>query len=148
MRSMVEGKAEAETGAVDRGTVERARSLRRSMSPAEAMLWQQLRRRPGGFQFRRQRPCAGYYLDFFCREAALAIEVDGDGHGLGEQPARDAERDVVVASRGVLTIRVPAGEVFGNLEGVVAMVVEVCRRRAPPPRFARSPSPRKRGEEF
>jgi hypothetical protein len=39
-------------------------------------------------------------------------------------------------------MRVPAAEVFGNLEGVVIGIVEACRTRGPLHRPAAGPPPR------
>jgi very-short-patch-repair endonuclease len=116
------------------------------MSPPEVALWSVLRQRPGGFQFRRQRPADPYKLDFFCRPPGLAIEVDGDSHDMGDNPVR-GERDQALRANGVKTMRFPAREVMKNLEGVVAAILDECAARAPPPRFARSHSPRNRGED-
>ena len=129
------------------GPVERARKLRRNMSPAEIRLWQVLRARPGGFGFRRQRPTDNYTIDFFCRAAALAIEVDGDAHDMGDNPQRDERRNAGLAERGILTLRFLARDVLHEIEAVAIQIQEVCALRAPPPRKARSPSPRNRGEE-
>jgi very-short-patch-repair endonuclease len=71
----------------------RARRLRRSMSPPEIALWQYLRARPAGLKFRRQHPIGPYDLDFYCRSAGVAIEVDGDVYDMGENPERDARRN-------------------------------------------------------
>ena len=58
---------------------ERARQLRRDMTPAETILWKHLRnRRFGGVKFRRQQPIDYYIADFFCPAARLIIELDGD----------------------------------------------------------------------
>jgi very-short-patch-repair endonuclease len=83
-----------------------------------------------GFKFRKQHEHGPYYLDFFCYEAALAVEVDGLAHELGTNPQRDERRDAWLASRGILTIRVRATDVRDNIEGVVAHVVEGCRGRS------------------
>ncbi len=111
--------------------VQRARKLRREMSPAEIALWQVLRTRPGGFKSRRQRPADPATLDFFCREAGLAIEVDGDAHDFEERALRDVARDAEMQKRGIKTVRIPAAEVFRNLEGVVDHLVEECASRTP-----------------
>ncbi len=130
-------------------TVKRARRLRRQMSPAEAMLWQQLRQRPGGFKFRRQFPLHPFSLDFACAEARLGIEVDGEAHDRGAQPVRDEARDRFVAEQGFFTLRIPAVEVFRNLEGVLLGIIEQCRTRGPlhHPPSAGGPPPRS-GEEL
>ena len=129
------------------GGIERARRLRRNMSPPEATLWLALRARPGGFKFRRQHRLEPYTLDFYCHEAGVAIEVDGDAHDMGDNPGRDARRDVWLAERGILTLRFLAADVMGEMEAVVARILDVCASRTPPPSCGRSPSPRNRGED-
>ena len=129
MRSMVEGSLARERVL---GGVERARRLRREMSPPEVALWQHLRTRPAGFKFRRQHPAHPYTLDFFCREAAVAIEVDGDSHGMGDNPERDERRDAWLAARGILTLRFLAADVLHDLEAVALQIEEVCASRVPP----------------
>ncbi len=100
------------------------------MSLPEVLLWQQLRARPGGFAFRRQHPFGPYVLDFYCRAAALAIEVDGVSHEMGDNPGRDERRDRWLSDRGVTTFRVTAADVLGEMEAVVRMAVHLCRERA------------------
>jgi len=101
------------------------------MSPAEVRLWQVLRTRPRGFQFRRQRPSDPFTIDFFCRAAGIAIEVDGDAHDMGDNPVRDVRRDAALAAKGIKTLRIPAGEVFRNLQGVLDLILEECASRTP-----------------
>jgi very-short-patch-repair endonuclease len=100
------------------------------MTPPERRLWNVLKLRPGGFKFRRQYEHGPYYLDFFCYEAAVAIEVDGLAHELGSNPQRDERRDARLRDRGILIMRVRATDVRDNLEGVVAYIQEACRNRA------------------
>ncbi|HVL29918.1 MAG TPA: DUF559 domain-containing protein, partial [Sphingomicrobium sp.] len=85
-----------------------ARRLRKSMTPPEARLWRYLRLRPAGLQFRRQHPAGPYVFDFFCREAAVAVEVNGFAHGCGQNPARDERRDRWTDAEGIRTLRIPA----------------------------------------
>jgi len=70
----------------------RARQLRRAMTPAETKLWQQLRLRQLGVQFRRQHAVGSFIVDFFCAKVRLIIEVDEDSHGDPAQAEYDAER--------------------------------------------------------
>ena len=58
------------------------------MTPPERRLWNVLRHGPDGFKFRRQHEHGPYYLDFFCYEAAVAVEVDGLAHDLGTNPQK------------------------------------------------------------
>jgi very-short-patch-repair endonuclease len=101
------------------------------MTPPERRLWNALKARPSGFKFRRQHAIDPYVLDFFCHEAALAIEIDGIAHDLGANPEWDIRRDRWLADRGVRTLRFRAFDVRENLEGIVLSVVEACRSRSP-----------------
>jgi very-short-patch-repair endonuclease len=89
------------------------------MSLPEILLWRELRQRPGGLKFRRQHPTGPYTLDFYCNDARLAIELDGEAHGRGDRPEKDAARDAWLAEAGIETIRIPAVEVMHDLEGVL-----------------------------
>ena len=107
----------------------RAAALRRGSSMPERILWGRLRaKRLGGLKFRRQHPIGPYTLDFYCDELRLAVEVDGRSHE--ERRERDAARDVWLQARGIETIRVPAGDVTRDVDGVcVRLLAEVGRRR-------------------
>ena len=54
-----------------RETMKRARKLRSEMSLPEGLLWRELRKRSGGFKFRRQHPAGIYVLDFYCAAVRL-----------------------------------------------------------------------------
>ena len=47
------------------------------MTPAEKILWNELRANKLGVHFRRQQVIAGFIVDFYCHKSALVIEVDG-----------------------------------------------------------------------
>ena len=123
-------------------TIRNARSLRCEMTLPEVLLWQELRRRPGGFKFRRQFPQGRYVLDFACLASRLGIEVDGEVHSLGDNPFRDQLRDADLNEMGFAMLRIPAGEVLGNLEGVVTAIVEACRTPRPLHQPSAGPPPR------
>ncbi|OYW44025.1 MAG: hypothetical protein B7Z08_04000 [Sphingomonadales bacterium 32-68-7] len=110
-------------------SVKLARKLRSEMSLPETILWRELRKRPGGFKFRRQHPASGFVLDFYCAAVRLAIEIDGSGHDSGAAVQADANRSHFLRSHGVATTRVPARVVLDNLEGVVKRIVEICEDR-------------------
>lgn len=107
-------------------TIGRSRRLRRDMSLPEVLLWRELKQRPGGIKFRKQHPAGPYTADFFCHEARLVVEVDGEAHDRGNRPQRDAERDAWFQERRFRVMRIPAAEVLGNLEGVVRGIVAVA----------------------
>jgi len=58
-----------------------ARALRRQMTEAEKMMWSKLRdRRFEGVKFKRQKPIAGYIVDFVALDFKLIVEIDGGQH--------------------------------------------------------------------
>ncbi len=108
-----------------------AKRLRREMSPPEVILWQHLRgERLEGLRFRRQHPVGRFVLDFYCDAARLAVEVDGAQHFEDDAVARDAQRDAWCANRGIETLRVPAIDVFNELDGVLRLILDVAQARA------------------
>jgi len=115
--------------------VERSRALRREMTPAEQLLWEQLRAgRLNGLKFRRQQIIAGFIADFYCHAAGLVIEVDGAVHqGQGDY---DAERDRAIAAHGLRVLRVTNDEVERDIEAVLWRIAEnltpASLRSAPP----------------
>jgi very-short-patch-repair endonuclease len=123
-------------------TVHRARRLRKDLSPAELRLWLVLRDRPGDLKFRKQHPIGTLSLDFYCAAARLCIEVDGEAHDRGDQPEFDASREAWLNRHDVETLRIPAVEVFRNLDGVVSLIVEAARLRPPLHRPSGGPPPR------
>ncbi|WP_294280045.1 endonuclease domain-containing protein [uncultured Sphingomonas sp.] len=108
---------------------ERARVLRQDMSAPEITLWQVLRKRPGGLKFRRQHLSVPYIADFYCHEARLVIEVDGEAHGYGDRPKRDARRDMWFAERGLTTLRFESTDIQTNIEGMTAQIKATAARR-------------------
>lgn len=93
--------------------LQRARELRREMTPVEKILWQELRGNKLGVHFRRQQIIAGFIVDFYCHKAELVIELDGDVHK-GQQNY-DTERDKVLNELGLKVIRIQNEEVSKNL---------------------------------
>jgi very-short-patch-repair endonuclease len=101
----------------------RARALRRNMTLPEGMLWQQLRKRPGGFKFRRQHPFGRFIVDFYCPAVRLIVEVDGASHEMGSNPGRDERRDRWLRDQGLQMLRIPAVDVLKELDSVVAAII-------------------------
>ena len=114
------------------GTIRMARSLRKSMSLPEVLLWQQLKARPGGYIFRKQHPIGPYVLDFACIKARLDIEVDGEAHSRGDRPVRDEARTDWLTRNGFATLRIPATDILKNMESAVIRIVVECQNRAAP----------------
>ena len=63
------------------GTLEAARLLRENMTYPEKLLWEKLKgKQICGLRFRRQHPIDLFIADFYCHEARLVVEVDGEIH--------------------------------------------------------------------
>ena len=127
--------------------VKRARSLRKKMSLPEVLLWQELRKRPGGLKFRRQFPIGQITVDFACLERRLIIEVDGEGHSCGDQRRRDAGRDVLLRREGFRIMRIAARDVLKDMDAVLRYIVASCSELGPLHQPAAGPPPRS-GEEL
>jgi very-short-patch-repair endonuclease len=107
-----------------RKTVDRARALRRALSPPEVLLWSRLRERaPGKPVFRRQHLIGPYVLDFYCAKARLAIELDGMSHDMGDRPRRDLRRDAWLQARGITVLRIPVVDLTRGIDEVADAIV-------------------------
>ena len=83
-----------------------ARQNRRKSTEAEKLLWEHLRNRKlNGLKFRRQHPLKNFVADFYCHEAKLAIELDGEVHNMDEQKDYDAGRAYELNELGITVIR-------------------------------------------
>ncbi len=112
---------------VTKEKLQRAKELRRDMTPAEKILWQELRANKLGVHFRRQQVIAGFIVDFYCHKAGLVIEVDGDIHDL--QQEEDARREKVLREMGLRVVRFRNEEVMRDLSAVVGKVRELLEMR-------------------
>jgi very-short-patch-repair endonuclease len=113
---------------VTKEKLQRAKELRRDMTPAEKILWQELRANKLGVHFRRQQVIAGFIVDFYCHKAVLVIEVDGDIHDL--QQEEDARREKVLSEMGLRVVRFRNKEVMRDLSAVVGKIRELVEMRA------------------
>jgi len=107
---------------------ERARQLRRELTPAEKKLWAHLRdRQLDGFHFRKQHAVGRFILDFFCAKAKLVVEVDGDSHA--DQVEYDEERTKWLnEQKRYRAIRFTNREVRENIEAVVEKIREELKK--------------------
>jgi very-short-patch-repair endonuclease len=114
--------------------ITRARQLRQAETWAERLMWRWLRaRRFSRYKFRRHHPLGDYYLDFFCEEAELNIELDGGQHGFPNQQKHDAIREKFLQSRGIKTLRFWNSQLRRNAQGVRDTIFEELQKRAPHP---------------
>jgi very-short-patch-repair endonuclease len=110
------------------------RQLRNNPTPAEKLLWKELRRRNvGGEKFLRQFPIfvaggfgrkAFYIADFYCAKHKLVIEVDGPIHLLKKE--YDDNRDLVMTERGFNILRFTNDEVISDVNKVIEKLMFWC----------------------
>ncbi len=113
---------------VDTSKIQRAKELRREMTPAESLVWQRVRaNRLNGFHFRRQQVIDGFIVDFYCHAAGLVVELDGGIHD--RQADYDAQRDRVLAARGLRVLRFENRDCVENLEDVLERILAACQAR-------------------
>ena len=114
----------------------RAKSLRRTMTRAETLLWRYLKAHHiAGLGFRRQVPMRGYVADFACHSARLVIELDGETHDFASRQRVDQTREVWFKSQGYTVLRFTNEQVLKNLEGVIETIRKAalsCARSTPP----------------
>ncbi len=123
---------------------DRARQLRRELTPAESILWKHLRNRAfTRFKFRRQHPIGPFFVDLGCHECKVIIEVDGETH-LGQE-ANDARRTNYLQEQGWLVLRFWNTEVYHELDAVLEAIYQACEGRRPLP-LTPNPSPPSTGE--
>jgi very-short-patch-repair endonuclease len=109
-------------GGVPAGHFERARKLRNDSTPAERALWPLLSREQMGVKFRRQHPLGPYIADFYSREVALVLELDGDSHASPNAQAYDAERTRYLNALGLNVLRFTNAQAAREREAVLAQI--------------------------
>jgi len=95
------------------------KNLRKSLTPAEAKLWNYLKNHQLGRKFRRQHSIDNYILDFYCPECMVAIELDGSPHDTMQGFIKDQKRTSNLQSKGIKIIRFENKDVITNIEGVI-----------------------------
>jgi very-short-patch-repair endonuclease len=101
-----------------------ARELRQPQTPAEATLWQHLRNRNLQFKFRRQHPIDFFIIDFYCADAKLLIEIDGESHFQQTQMEYDRTRTEYLEALGYKVIRFTNDDVRDNIQAVISRIIE------------------------
>jgi len=101
--------------------IAQAKEMRSNMTEAEKILWQSVRaNRLNGWHFRRQQIIAGYIVDFYCHQATLIIEVDGEIHL--RQVEADKQRDLALTQFGFCVIRFLNQEILEELPTVLGKI--------------------------
>ncbi|MBI4238729.1 MAG: N-6 DNA methylase [Deltaproteobacteria bacterium] len=107
------------------GLKKRARELRQKQTDAETLLWGLLRdRQLGDAKFRRQHQFGDYICDFYCHEAKLVVECDGDVHQTAERRQLDAKRDTYLKSQGLNVLRFRNNQILQDPEPILEAIAQ------------------------
>ncbi len=124
----------------------RARDLRSRLTPAEQILWRELRgRRFAGVKFRRQYTYGPYILDFCCVELRVVVELDGETH-VGKTAADD-QRQAWLESQGWQVVHFYNHEVYESLEEVLDTLHRILDTRSAGAKNPLTPPPLPQGGE-
>jgi very-short-patch-repair endonuclease len=105
-----------------------ARMLRKNMTLAEILLWQQIKgKKLLGYDFHRQKPIDDYVVDFYCPQLKLVLEIDGDSHD-GKEEA-DRVRQTKLESNGLTVLRFWDADVKDNVDGITEQLREWIESR-------------------
>lgn len=107
---------------------ERAKALRKNMTPQERKLWYDFLRKYE-HQVYRQKIINNYIVDFYCPAAKLVIEIDGGQHYSKEQIEYDNERTKNLEGYGLEIIRIPNNEVNRNFYNVCTYIDRVIKTK-------------------
>ncbi|MBL7740188.1 MAG: endonuclease domain-containing protein [Chitinophagaceae bacterium] len=103
---------------------EKAKVLRRNMTPSEQTLWMYLKEGINKLKFRRQHPIGLYIADFYCHKVKLIIEIDGSIHEEPEVKQKDELRQKELKSWGYYIMRFSNLEVLQHIEKVMISIQE------------------------
>ena len=108
---------------------ERAKELRKNLTPSELILWGYLRQSPQGHKFRRQHPINNYIADFYCHSLKLIIEADGSIHQNEDVFINDAERQKDLESKGISFLRFTNDVIEKQLQSVIDRIEDYITSR-------------------
>ena len=101
--------------------MELAKSLRNAMTYHEKLLWEKLKgKQVCGVRFRRQHAISFFIVDFYCHDAMLVVEVDGEIHS--NKGDYDAGRSAEMEKFGIKVIRFTNFEVENSIEKVIMRI--------------------------
>ena len=113
-------------------TMEAARSLRKKMTGQEELLWEKLRNKQVcNVRFRRQHPINIFIADFYCHEARLVVEIDGEIHLSNQE--YDNGRTAELGKYDIKVIRFSNSEVEKNIENVIGKISKEIKGRIKSP---------------
>ncbi|MFA5871879.1 MAG: endonuclease domain-containing protein [Parcubacteria group bacterium] len=106
---------------------QKRRILRKTMTPAEGIIWSRIRDRRMGYKFCRQYSIGKYVADFYCSELRLVIEIDGGQHFEKDALEYDEARTKYFHDLGIAVVRYTNVDVKINLISVLNDLLTRCK---------------------
>lgn len=110
-----------------------ARNLRKSMTEAEKILWNEIKWKKLWVKFLRQKPIFLYeeekgfprycIPDFCSLEKKIVIEVDGEIHQREDVYQLDKEKELLLQQKWFIIIRIENDEISQNIDKVIEDIV-------------------------
>ena len=104
-----------------------AKENRKNATLAEDILWENIRNKTLGVEFRRQHIIADFIADFVCLDKMLIIEIDGGYHSKRKKKEDDELRTERLNELGFRVIRFSNEEVQFNIEEVLKKIQNTLR---------------------
>ena len=126
----------------DRKLIPLAQELRKDMTRQEKRLWYEFLCRYSP-RFQRQKVIDTFIVDFYCADARLCIELDGDQHYTEEGLLYDAKRTRILNGYSLQVIRFSNSDINNNLAAVCMHIDNEVKKQQ---RFI-AENKRKQGED-
>ena len=85
-----------------------------------------------GLRFRSQHPIDIFIADFYCHEARLVVEIDGDIHK--RQFEYDDGREAEIEKYKIKVIRFSNNEIINEIDTVIIKIKAIVKERISSPR--------------
>jgi very-short-patch-repair endonuclease len=109
-----------------------AKILRDNMTSSEKLLWERLKsKQVCGLRFRRQHPISFFIADFYCHEARMVIEIDGEIHK--QKKEYDDGRSAEMEKYYIKVIRFTNSEVENNIDAIIRITENEIKSRIQSP---------------
>ena len=117
----------------ERKLIPYAKKLRKKATPQEDKLWYRfLKDYP--IRFQRQKTIDSFIADFYCYQAKLIVEIDGQQHYTAQGSAYDRDRTVILMRYGLKVIRFTNQEIDQQFLSVCSQIDQAVHQRLLPPR--------------
>lgn len=114
----------------ERKLIPYAKKLRKEATPQENKLWYRfLKDHP--IRFQRQKTIDSFIADFYCYQAKLIVEIDGQQHYTSQGSAYDRDRTAILMRYGLEVIRFTNQEIDNQFLSVCSKIDQVVTQRIP-----------------